>query len=225
MFRRPETPHVFSVREQLAPHQFRRCTRSKPRSSQRALYVCCSSHGLPPADADLRFRGREVIRFEREGHLLALPRPQMNPLEAAKTADRGLFSGAARDIQLDYFVAVPRRSVLYRRADFGAVRRAPGAQTRILEAGIAQAEAEWIKRLALEIAVSSALHAVVGKLRHLIHALIERYRKTTGGIVDPGQGFRDRGAGFLAAIPRRKHRRRARRRGIRRERGAPGQNN
>src|ERR1039458_1437113 len=165
MLRRPENPSRFSVYERLATHQLRRGTRGKLRSSQRTLYVCCSSYGLPPADADLRFRGRKVIRIEREGHLLALAGAQMNPLEAAKTADRGLFSGAARDIQLDYFVAVPRRSVLHRRADFGAVRRSPGAQTRILEAGIAQAEAEWIKRLALEIAVSSALHAVVGKLR------------------------------------------------------------
>ena len=74
-------------------------------------------------------------------------------------------------------------------------------QTAISEFRIAQAIAEGIKRLAGEIAIGAALHAVIVERRQLIHACVKSHRQMPGRIVVARQGLADGGAAFLARIP------------------------
>ena len=63
-------------------------------------------HGLSAADTDLHGRLREFPGVEREAHLTALARPQVNALKSAQASYRSLCSGPAGDIELNHLIPV-----------------------------------------------------------------------------------------------------------------------
>ena len=75
-------------------------------------------------------------------------------------------------------------------------------QSAVSEGGVTQAVAEGIERLALEVAISAALHRVIFKGRKLVDAGIERDRQASGGIVAAGESLRHCRAALFARIPR-----------------------
>src|SRR6185369_5357439 len=86
-----------------------------------------------------------------------------------------------------------------RSARFNSLRAKP--QIRILEFRVAQSKTEWIKRLALEVTVSAALHRVVSERRQLFDRFVKRDRETAARVVIPEQHVGDRRPAFFARIP------------------------
>src|ERR1039458_1247426 len=75
------------------------------------------------------------------------------------------------------------------------------------EGRVAQAVAERVQGLALEIAVGAALHTVIVEGRQLVGGLVEGDGKASGGVVIAEQDIGDGGAAGLARIPRLEQRR------------------
>src|SRR5207253_11351055 len=92
-----------------------------------------------------------------------------------------------RQVKLYDFIAVTVSYVLNINADLNILARlhSPCAepQVAVLESRIAQAVAERIERLSLEVAIGLALHVVIVKGRQLIHGFVEGDGQASGRIV------------------------------------------
>src|SRR5262249_38625416 len=110
---------------------------------------------------------------ERERDSLLFARPEKDSLDPGQRPDRRRDrSSRISDIQLNDLVACAGAGILHIHADLdvGAGLYKLGAQPQIfiLEIRIAQPEAEWIERIAFEIAIGAPPHTVIFERRQLI---------------------------------------------------------
>src|SRR5512145_3071665 len=95
-----------------------------------------AGQGLATTNADVDCGLRQVSGIERETHVAALTRAQVNPLKSAQTPYRRFCTRPASDVQLHDFIAIPGRSVLDRGLDYCPFRGSLRAQPGILKGRI-----------------------------------------------------------------------------------------
>src|SRR6185437_10573606 len=128
----------------------------------------------------------------------------MNTLEADQLADRRLIAAGLGEVELGDFVAGEVAVVAKVGFDGDAVADVNAGgdmETAVGEAGVAEAIAEGVERLAGEVAVGAALHGVVVEGWELRKRGVEGEWEAAGRVVVAGEGFGDCGAAGFAGIP------------------------
>src|ERR1039457_2375648 len=158
------------------------------------------SDGGAAADADPQLVFGQFGRGEGEIDFAGFAGTQMDALESAELAHGVVRPAGAGGIKLDHFVALAGGRVPDVDGNLRAAGRALGVKGGIVELGVGEAEAERVKRVALEIAVRAALHGIVFEGRQLFGTAIKSDGQAAGRVVDAGQGLGDGGAGFFASV-------------------------
>src|SRR6185437_7453169 len=120
----------------------------------------------------------------------------MNTLEADQLADRRLIAAGLGEEELCDFVAGEVAVVAEVGFDgdvVADVNAGGDMETAVGEAGVAEAIAEGVERLAGEVAVGAALHGVVVEGWELRKRGVEGEWEAAGRVVVAGEGFGDCG--------------------------------
>src|SRR5438477_5816960 len=135
-----------------------RLAASNPDSHITGLEPTCTS-GVYDAD---------IAAVQLELNALSLTGIQANTPESLKFTHRSELHARMRQVELYYFIGNCFAGVRHLdRHVHAAARRHGGSRIGVSEARVAQAIAERVQRLTLEIAVSPALHCIALKWRQI----------------------------------------------------------